>query len=111
MKHIALGSTVRDAVTGFQGVATGRFEYLNGCIRYMVECPPKDEGGKPEELIFDEERLEQVEPPHERWAHVEQRLHGHLTAGVEASPDTDKIPVRTGGPRPTPSRDRSGGTE
>lgn len=104
MKDILLGATVRDVVTGFQGIATGRFEYLNGCIRYMVECPPKEAGGKPEELVFDEERIEQVEPPHARWAHVENRLHGHLTARADASPAEERIPVRTGGPRPTPPR-------
>jgi hypothetical protein len=33
---IKLGSKVRDKVSGVEGIATGRCEYLNGCIQYCV---------------------------------------------------------------------------
>lgn len=39
-----LGKKVKDIVTGFQGIATGRCEYLNGCIQYRVEPPMKTDG-------------------------------------------------------------------
>lgn len=37
--QIELGKTVRDVVTGFNGVATGRAEYLNGEPQIQVEAP------------------------------------------------------------------------
>lgn len=52
---LKLGKKYRDSITGFEGVATGRFEYLYGCIRYCLEGIDKD--GKPDERIFDEQRL------------------------------------------------------
>jgi len=33
---IKLGNKVRDKVSGIEGIATGRCEYLNGCIQYCV---------------------------------------------------------------------------
>ena len=34
---IELGQKVRDRVTGFEGVATSKVEYLNGCVQYCVK--------------------------------------------------------------------------
>lgn len=35
---------VKDAVTGFKGIVTGRAEYANGCVRYLVQSQKlKDE--------------------------------------------------------------------
>ncbi len=42
---IILGSKVKDRITGFQGIATSRIEYLNGCVQYCVK-PPVDKDGK-----------------------------------------------------------------
>jgi hypothetical protein len=54
---IQLGDTVRDQITGFEGVTTGRAEYLTGCVQFIVQPPLKD--GKFEEgRWFDEDRLE-----------------------------------------------------
>jgi hypothetical protein len=39
-----LGKKVKCIVTGFEGIATGRCEYLNGCIQYRVEPPMKSDG-------------------------------------------------------------------
>ncbi len=60
MQPELLGFTVRDRITGFQGVATGRTLYLNGCVRYTVEGRVQDDGKLPVEW-FDEARLEIVE--------------------------------------------------
>ncbi len=40
-----LGSRVRDRITGFTGVATGRAEYLDRGVRYLIS-PPLDKDGK-----------------------------------------------------------------
>jgi len=60
-KHIVeLGDHVRDTVSGFEGVAVARTEYLNGCARVGVQ-PPVDKDGKlPEAHHFDEPQLEVV---------------------------------------------------
>lgn len=51
---VKLGETYRDGITGFEGVATGRFEYLHGCVRINLEGQID---GKPHQEIFDEQRL------------------------------------------------------
>jgi len=33
---IELGDKVKDLVSGLEGVATARLEYLNGCVQYSV---------------------------------------------------------------------------
>lgn len=53
--EIKLGDTVRDVVTGFEGVAVARYSFLYGCERLSIERSDKD--GKPEECVFDEQRL------------------------------------------------------
>lgn len=40
-----LGWKLKSLVTGQQGIATARCEYMNGCIQYCV-CPPVDEKGQ-----------------------------------------------------------------
>lgn len=61
MSAIDLGGTYRDKISGFEGVATARYEYMTGCVRYLLESGGKD--GKPEEFVFDEQRLEPVAAP------------------------------------------------
>ena len=41
----ALGLKLRDRVTGLAGICTGRIEYLNGCVQYLVK-PPIGKDGK-----------------------------------------------------------------
>jgi len=56
--RIRLGSKVRDIVTGFEGVALSRVEYMNGCVQICVK-PPVDKAGKMQEgLYIDIEQLE-----------------------------------------------------
>lgn len=35
--QIELGQKYRDSITGFEGVATGRHEYIHGCTRITLE--------------------------------------------------------------------------
>lgn len=34
---INLGDEAKDTITGFKGVVTGKGEYLNGCVRYLIQ--------------------------------------------------------------------------
>jgi hypothetical protein len=54
---VKLGEEVVDSLTGFKGVATGRYTFLNGCMQ--IEVSPKElKDGKPiEPSAFDEQRL------------------------------------------------------
>ena len=60
MVKVILGDEVKDSLTGFIGVATGRADYLTGCARIQVEAREAEAGGKPGEHWFDEQRLEIV---------------------------------------------------
>jgi hypothetical protein len=77
-KKIVLGNKYRDRISGFEGVATGRFEYLYGCVRYALEGTKEQEF---KDYTFYEQRLEEVKPPRKI------------------------LPTaRSGGPQPTPNR-------
>lgn len=78
--NIKLGTIVRDKVTGFQGMAINRYQYLNGCERYCVQ-PTELKDGKPvESETFDVEQLEIVKK------------------------SKAKKPSETGGPQPEPTQ-------
>jgi len=62
MKRIKLGRKVRDKVTGFEGIATSRVEYINGCIQYGVTPKVKkdDRTAYPDSTYVDEGQLELI---------------------------------------------------
>lgn len=60
MKTI-LGSRMRDMITGFTGVVTGRAEYISGCAQALVAPAMKPDGSVPASEWFDEQRLERVD--------------------------------------------------
>lgn len=55
---IELGSTVKDRITGFAGVVTGKCQYLTGCSQALVAPRLSHEGSFQEPHWFDEQRLE-----------------------------------------------------
>jgi hypothetical protein len=58
---INLGDKVRDVVTGLTGIAVGKTQYLQGCIRIAVQ-PQELKDGKPVDASwFDEPQLEVIE--------------------------------------------------
>ena len=58
---IKLGQKVRDKITGFTGLVTGKVEYITGCNQVLV-CPPvKDDGTLVDSNWFDEQRIDVVE--------------------------------------------------
>lgn len=63
VKKIKLGDRVRDWVTGLEGIATARVEYLGGCIQYCVQPKVGKEGKMMESHCFDVGRLEVIDNP------------------------------------------------
>lgn len=59
--RFALGSSVKDKVTGFIGVATGYVQYITGCNQYLVQPAVKADGEFVEGRWVDEQRLEAAE--------------------------------------------------
>jgi hypothetical protein len=58
---IQLGDKVKDRVTSLTGIAIARTEWLNGCVRFVVQ-PQELKDGKPVDMVtFDIEDLEVVE--------------------------------------------------
>lgn len=82
---VKLGSKVRDTITGFEGIAMGRTQYIYGCNQIMVTPDRLGEGGKRlEPEWFDEQRIETLE---------EREIL--ISSESEAT---------AGGPQPVPSR-------
>jgi hypothetical protein len=81
MPKVNLGDLARDTVTGFQGIATVRSDYISGCSRVGLQPLCGEDGKIPDAQHFDEPMLEVIE------AQAVKRL-----------------PSDHGGPRPTPSQ-------
>ena len=60
MADIKLGNRVRCVITGFNGIATAKLEYLDGTIDYAVTPEACDKGYPKSEYISDT-RLEKVD--------------------------------------------------
>ncbi|HLC04803.1 MAG TPA: hypothetical protein VJK02_17345 [Anaerolineales bacterium] len=53
---VKLGDKAKDSISGFKGIVTGKAEYLNGCVSFLVEGDV-DKDGKTVNHWFDEQRL------------------------------------------------------
>jgi hypothetical protein len=56
MTAITLGSRVADRINGFNGLVTGRLEYLNGCRQFLVKPEKLDKDGKVQDGIWIDEQ-------------------------------------------------------
>lgn len=56
MFAIQLGSKVRDDITGFEGIVTGRADYITGCRQYLI-TPKGTKTKRNDSSWFDEDRL------------------------------------------------------
>jgi len=54
---IKLGSRVKDTISGLEGIATGRTEYLFGCVRIQVTPQKVKDGAAVEGQWLDEDQL------------------------------------------------------
>ena len=57
---IERGVTVRDQITGLEGVVVARAQWLNGCIRYAIQPVQLDGGKMMDEVWLDEGRVDVV---------------------------------------------------
>ncbi len=84
---IKLGDKAKDTISGFTGIVTGEFNYLNGCVRLQLEPDKLDKDGKRQDgCIFDIEQLVLVK------------------AGVHKVKNPSGGPRDNPAPRTTPSR-------
>lgn len=59
---IQLGDKVKDTVSGFEGIATGKIIWMNGCVRFAVQGKAK-KGEKPDDVVWiDEPQLIVIKP-------------------------------------------------
>jgi hypothetical protein len=58
---VKLGDRVRDKISGFEGIAAARTEYLNGCVRITVEPEGLHDGKPVEAQWFDEQQVDVIE--------------------------------------------------
>lgn len=62
MFKFELGDTVKEKITGFEGVIMGRTEYITGCRQYGI-LHRKLKDGRPQDWMWiDEERLKIAGP-------------------------------------------------
>jgi len=54
---VKLGERVKDTISGFEGTATARAEFLTGCVRLEVTAGHLHEGAPIEPQWFDDGRL------------------------------------------------------
>jgi hypothetical protein len=80
-KKMELGAVVRDTISGFQGVAVCRAEWLNGCKRVTIQPQKLKEGSTIPCETFDEDQIEVIKES-----------------------DRSKYQNNTGGPYPEPVR-------
>ena len=61
MFKFELGSTLKDKITGFQGIAMVRAEYYTGCVHYGLQAKELKDGSITEWAWIDSSRLVLVE--------------------------------------------------
>ena len=61
--EIELGQKVRDTVTGLEGIAIAKIEWLHGCKRVIIQPKAKKDGTVPDNYTVDEPQLEILEKP------------------------------------------------
>lgn len=70
------GDQVVEKISGFKGVITGTAFYLTGCNQYCVTAKAKNERTEPQNLWFDEGRLELVKKKRVKKEKVQGRENG-----------------------------------
>jgi len=85
---VILGKKYKDNISGFSGIATGRTEYLYGCVRVLIESDKLSKDGEPySEFWFDEQRLTFVK------SKTKAKTAGN-SGGPRTNPIRQKDPLR-----------------
>lgn len=85
-----LGDKVRDKVSGFEGIATARTEWLNGCLRWGISPRVGEDGKLPEDIWVDDQQIEVLEEdPQQFFPKEAHRMTGGPTSSVDRQPKGD----------------------
>jgi hypothetical protein len=63
MTKIKLGDKIKDTITGLEGIAIAKIEFLNGCVQYEIQPPVDKEGKMIESEYVDSQQIEKVKEP------------------------------------------------
>ena len=58
---VKLGQKVRDKITGLEGIAIGRTEWLHGCVRISIQPQELRDGKMLDVVSIDEPQLDVIE--------------------------------------------------
>lgn len=95
MTMIAIGDKARDSISGFEGIAMARTQWLHGCARITLQPTALHEGKPVEMQTFDEGQLELVEAGW--WMRMRMKPEPASASAEQPAPEP-------GGPRPEPRR-------
>lgn len=84
---IKLGSRVKDKMTGLEGVAVARIEYLNGCERYEIQPQGLTKEGDVRKSHWVDRQQMLVEIIQEEKTEVEDRPGGSRNAPPRREPN------------------------
>ena len=89
--RVELGRMYKDRITGFEGIAISRTEWVYGCVRVGLQSPELDKDGKPiDAQVFDEAQVVAQADASDRF--------------VPPPPRPPDMVEATGGDRPNPGR-------
>jgi len=57
---LKFGQEVKDIISGFKGVVTGKCEYISGCLQFLIQPKGKTSDTKPAAIWFDIDRLKET---------------------------------------------------
>jgi len=86
---IKLGQKVRDIVTGFEGIATAKVEYLNGCIQFCVK-PKVTDGKMLDSEYIDIQQLEIIDDGLLNASGLFQKVKDTFTGGDMSDTPSDR---------------------
>lgn len=80
-----LSDQVRNVISGFEGIITGKCEYINGCVQFLVQPRVDKEGNHRNAKWIDDAELEMVK--------ANATDVGSSTAGVVGGTHPDAPPT------------------
>lgn len=88
---VELGDRVRDRVSGIEGIATARTQWLNGCERWSISPRAGEDGKLPDDVWVDQQQVELCEKDPELFFSVDERPEKRLTRGAITGGPTSSV--------------------
>lgn len=88
---VNVGDHVRDEISGYEGIALARTEWLYGCVRVHVQSKELKDG-KPVDVTFDEDQLQVIKAKA-----IQPKVS--MVSGLKQLSEEVKQKGRTGGDR------------